>query len=522
MVNDPARIPAGFLFFYPVLSGAAEQEQGMAISIAIIIILGLSADYLFRRIKVPGLVGMLLAGILVGPYVFGLMRPEMMDVSGDFRRIALIVILLRAGFELHRDTLNRVGRAALIMSAVPALFEMAGIMLAAPALLHISLLDAAILGSILAAVSPAVVVPLMIDFMDRGRGTKKGIPTLILGASSVDDVFVIVIFTILMGMHGGEQINPWLKLTEIPISILLGVLVGVIPGYLLYLLFQKYDWRPPKRTMMVMGVAIVLTWMEKTLEGVVPVAGLLGVMAIGFIILEKSEPIAHIISQKLKKLWVFAELLLFVLVGAQVNIHVAWKAGLAGIAVIVIGLVFRSVGTYLSLTGTPLTMREKLFCVVAYIPKATVQAAIGAVPLAAGVATGEIILAMAVLSILVTAPIGAFGVMVMGERVLDYSPVSAYRFKELRERYGLPHVGQRVRNKETDMVWKVIEEKEDWIEAPAEAEKEAGFGRLLPAIYIRYWKENGSGRPGSGETRTLRYSVKDPSFNDYWEILYNW
>lgn len=491
----------------------------MAFSIAMIIIIGLSADYLFRKIKVPGLVGMLLAGILAGPYVLGLMRPEMMDVSADFRKIALIVILLRAGFELHRDTLNRVGWAALIMSTVPALLEMAGIMLAAPRLLHISLLDAAILGSILAAVSPAVVVPLMIDFMDRGRGAKKGIPTLILGASSVDDVFVIVIFTILMGMHGGEELNLWLKLTEIPIAISLGILAGIIPGYLLYLLFKKYDWRPPKRTMMVMGVAIFLTWLEKAAEGVVPVASLLGVMAIGFIILEKSEPIAHLISQKLKKLWVFAELLLFVLVGAQVNIHVAWRAGLAGIAVIIIGLVFRSFGTYLSLLGTPLNFKEKLFCIVAYVPKATVQAAIGAVPLAAGVASGELILAVAVLSILVTAPIGAFGIMVMGERILDHSETASYRFRELREQFGLPRVGERVRNKDSDTVWKVIEEKEDWIPESAGDSRPRQF---VPAMYIRYWREDEGSQPGRGKTYTLRYSKNDPSFNDHWEILYDW
>ncbi|MFP4533899.1 MAG: cation:proton antiporter [Desulfobacterales bacterium] len=491
----------------------------MAFSIAVIIILGLLADYLFRKIKVPGLVGMLLAGILAGPYVLGLMRPEMMDVSGDFRKIALIVILLRAGFELHRDTLNRVGRAALIMSTVPALFEMAGIMLAAPRLLHMSLLDSALLGAILAAVSPAVVVPLMIDFMDRGRGAKKGIPTLILGASSVDDVFVIVIFTILMGMHGGEQVNLWLKLTEIPVSIILGIVLGIIPGYLLYLLFQKYDWRPPKRTIMVMGVAIFLTWLEKAAEGIVPVASLLGVMAIGFIILEKSEPIAHLISQKLKKLWVFAELLLFVLVGAQVNIHVAWKAGLAGIAVIAIGLVFRSLGTYLSLIGTPLNFKEKLFCIVSYVPKATVQAAIGAVPLAAGVASGELILAVAVLSILVTAPIGAFGITAMGERILDHSATASYRFRELREQFGLPRVGERVRNKDTDTVWKVIEEKEDWIPEPTGSSR---AGQLIPAVYIRYWKEDGDLQPGRGKTSTLRYSRNDQSFNDHWEILYDW
>ena len=211
-----------------------------------------------------------------------------MKVSGDFRKIALIVILLRAGFELRRDALRRVGRAAVIMSALPAVFEIAGVMLVAPKLLHMTYLEAAILGSILAAVSPAVVVPLMIDYMDRGRGSEKGIPTMILGASSLDDVFVIVLFTVFLGMYGGEQGNILLQLADIPISIVLGIIVGIIPGYFLYLLFTKYDWRPPKRTMIVMGVAIILTWLEVVCEEHVPVASLLGVMAIGFIILEKS------------------------------------------------------------------------------------------------------------------------------------------------------------------------------------------------------------------------------------------
>jgi NhaP-type Na+/H+ or K+/H+ antiporter len=437
----------------------------MAISIALIILLGLCGDYLFRQMKLPGLVGMLLVGIFIGPYVLNLMAPGMMTVSGDFRKIALIVILLRAGFELRRDTLNRVGKAALTMSAVPAIFEIAGVMLVAPRLLGMTYLEAAILGSILAAVSPAVVVPLMIDFMDRGRGAKKGIPTLLLGASSIDDVFVIVLFTVFLGMYGGGEVNLWVKLAQIPISIVLGIIAGLIPGYFLYRLFTKYDWQPPKRTIVIMGMAIFLTWLEQVLENWVPIASLLGVMAIGFVILEKSEAIAHIISQKLKKLWVFAELLLFVLVGAQVNIQVAWKAGLAGILVILVGLLFRSVGTYISLFGTNLSAKEKLFCVVAYIPKATVQAAIGAVPLAAGVASGEVILAVAVLSILLTAPIGAIGIKILGERILDSGERSSYMFKELMESMGLPRVGERVRNKESDTVWKVIEEKETWIEA---------------------------------------------------------
>ncbi|RLB09348.1 MAG: sodium:proton antiporter [Deltaproteobacteria bacterium] len=494
----------------------------MAVSLALIIILGLSADYLFRKLKLPGLVGMLIVGILCGPYVFGLMQPEMMDVSGDFRKIALIVILLRAGFELHKDTLNRVGKAALTMACIPAVFEIVGVVLVAPPLLHISYLEAAILGSILGAVSPAVVVPLMIDFMDRGRGAKKGIPTLILAASSVDDVFVIVIFTIFLGMYGGGEVSILSSLAKIPVSITLGILVGIIPGYFLYKLFQKYDWRPPKKTLAVLGVSILLTWLEDVCEKWVPIASLLGVMAIGFIILEKSEPIAHMISQKLKKLWVFAELLLFVLVGAQVNVHVAWKAGLTGTLVVLIGLIFRSVGTYLSLIGSGLNFRDKIFCVIAYIPKATVQAAIGAVPLAAGVASGELILAIAVLSILLTAPLGAIGIMIYGEKVLDHGELSPYKFKDLREKLELPRVGERVRSKKYNTVWKIIEEKEVWLPKSEIPGAETYEGDLVPAIHIRYWKENSSNAPGKGKTMVFRYSQFDPSFHNHWEVLYEW
>ncbi len=488
-----------------------ENPDIMAFSLAIIIILGLGADYLFRCMRLPGLVGMLITGVVVGPYLLNIMSPEMMGVSGDFRKIALVVILLRAGFELRRDTLNQVGRAALIMSAVPAVFEIAGVVLVAPKLLHITSLEALILGSILAAVSPAVVVPLMIDFMDNGRGNKKGIPTLILGASSVDDVFVIVLFTVFLGMYGGGDANLLVRLSAIPVSIVLGVVVGLIPGYFLLRLFQKYDWRPPKRTLVVLGVAIILTWLEEICKRWVPIASLLGVMAIGYIILEKCEPIAHIISQKLKKLWVFAELLLFVLVGAQVNIHVAWKAGIAGAIVVFVGLLFRSVGTYLSLMGTSLDWKERLFCVVAYIPKATVQAAIGAVPLAAGVASGDLILAVAVLSILLTAPLGAIGIKVLGERILDHGEHSVYRFKDLREKLGLPHVGQRVRNKQSGTLWKVIEEKEEWLDGP----------QPMPAIFLRYWGEHTGEGPGTGRTLSHKYNPKDLSFQEYWEVLYD-
>jgi NhaP-type Na+/H+ or K+/H+ antiporter len=485
----------------------------MAISLAIIIILGLAADYLFRRLRLPGLVGMLLVGMLVGPHVLGLLKPEMMAVSADFRKLALIVILLRAGFELHKDTLNRTARPAVMMSSVPALFEITGIVLVAPFFLNLTTLEAAILGSILGAVSPAVVVPLMIGFMERGLGAKKGIPTLTLAASAIDDVFVIVIFTILLALEKGQQVNYLWQIGSIPVSIALGILVGLIPGYFLYKIFGKYDFTSPRRTIIVLGVAIMLTWVEDLAHKYLPIASLLGVMALGFVILEKDQGLAQLISQKLKRIWVLAELLLFVLVGAQVNLQVAWHAGLAGLAVIAIGLAFRSVGTYISVSGAGLNFREKIFCVVSYIPKATVQAAIGAIPLEAGVPGGEVILAVAVLSILATAPLGAIGISIMGERVLEKDEINVYRFKVLRDTLNLPRVGQRVRHRYHGTVWKIIEEQEVWVAGPGE-----GAPAQVPALALRFWKVN-EAQPGRGKTWRHRYTPGDRSFELHWEIL---
>jgi NhaP-type Na+/H+ or K+/H+ antiporter len=387
----------------------------MAISIALIVLLGLLSDYAFRLARLPGLLGMLLIGILFGPYVLNLLQPELLDVSSDLRMTALIVILLRAGLEMRRDTLNRVGGTALLMATIPAVFEGVVIALLAPPLLGITQIEGAILGSIIAAVSPAVVVPFMIDFIREKRGTKKGIPTLVLSASSVDDVFVIVIFSILLGMAaGGGEISIARGLLEIPESILFGVAVGGIAGWILFRLFERYHLRATKMTIAIVAVGILLTSVEELLKNYVALSALLGVMTIGFVILEKAEVRAHKISAKLAKVWIFAEILLFVLVGAQVDVQVAFNAGLAGAALILAGLAARSVGTYLSLIGSGLNVKEKMFCVIAYLPKATVQAAIGAVPLEMGLPGGEVILAVAVLSILITAPLGAIGIHLTG------------------------------------------------------------------------------------------------------------
>jgi NhaP-type Na+/H+ or K+/H+ antiporter len=390
----------------------------VAISIALIILVGLLSDYLFRKIKLPGLIGMLLTGMLMGPYVFNMIDPALMTLSSDFRMIALIIILLRAGLATKRDTLNRIGKTVILTGIVPGLFEGLMIMLIAPYFLNIGYLESAILGFIIAAVSPAVIVPMMVSLIESKKGDRKGIPTLLLASSSLDNVSAVVIFSGLIGIYEGKSLNILMKLAEIPFSIISGIILGILIGFLLYRVFMRYKPRATKMGMIVIGAAILLTWFENTLKPFVFVSSLSGIIAIGFILLEKSETVAHKVSQKLGKIWVFAEILLFVLIGAQVNVSVALDAGIAGALIIFFGLIARSIGVYLSLMRTELDIKEKLFCIVSYIPKASVQAAIGAVPLSIGVNGGEIILAIAVLSILFTAPIGGMAMNVVGEKVL--------------------------------------------------------------------------------------------------------
>ena len=400
----------------------------MAVSLAELVITCLVIDWLFKKIKMPGLVGMLLIGIIFGPYVLGLLDKHLLAVSSDLRLIALIVILLRAGLELSKDTLKKVGSHALLLSFIPATFETITITFLGSIFLQLTYLESAILGAILGAVSPAVVVPLMIGFIEKKMGTKKGIPTLLLAASSIDDVFVIVVYSVLVGMYTGRKINIIWELSSIPLSIITGVIIGLITGWLLYLLFNKFNPRATKRVLLILGISILYVRIEHLLKGIFPFSALIAVMSIGFIILEKREKYAHELSAKLGKIWVFAEIMLFTLVGAQVDVKLAVKAGLSGIALISIGLVGRSIGTYLCLIGSKFNIKERLFIVISYIPKATVQAAIGAAPLAAmklaGMNTmpGKIILTMAVLSILLTAPIGAWAIIFTGNRVLEVSP----------------------------------------------------------------------------------------------------
>ncbi|MFT5875450.1 MAG: NhaP-type Na+/H+ or K+/H+ antiporter [Clostridium sp.] len=381
-------------------------------------ILGLIFNKLFEKLKLPGLLGMLILGVLLGPYVTNIISADILKISPDLRKMALIIILLRAGLGIKKDTLNKVGVPALKMSCVPGIFEGITIMFVASYILGITKIEAGMLGFIIAAVSPAVVVPLMLNFISRGKGEKKGIPTIILAGASIDDVFAITIFSTFLGLYGGENINIAKKIFDIPISILIGIVMGVIVGTVLTVIFKKYHIRDTKKVLILIATAIILTGIEDVLKNIVPIASLLGVMTTGFILLEKYTKVANRLSLKLNKVWVIAEILLFVLVGAQVNIYVAFASGVLGLIIICIGLVARSIGVLVSLMGTNLNAKEKLFCVISYIPKATVQAAMGAVPIAAGVKSGEIILAIAVLSIVVTAPLGAIGIKIAGEKLL--------------------------------------------------------------------------------------------------------
>ncbi|MEN8254268.1 MAG: cation:proton antiporter [Verrucomicrobiota bacterium] len=400
----------------------------MAFSIAEMILLGLLMDWVFRKLRMPGLLGMLLLGVLFGPHVFDLMEPGFLEASADLRMMALIIILLRAGFELSREALNKVGVQALLLSFIPGIMEGSTIALLGPRFLPLTHLESAMLGFIIAAVSPAVVVPMMIGFIKRRMGAKKGIPTMVMAAASLDDVIAIVIFSVLLGFYTGTSGNVLMKAAGVPASILTGIGVGLLVGWLLLKLFDKFNPRATKRTMIVVGISILLVHVQQLLEGVFPFAALLAVMATGFIILEKREHMAHEISSKLGKLWVFASIMLFTLVGAQVDISLAWDTGVAGLGLIACGLAARSIGVLVSLVGSPLTRGERFFTVVSYWPKATVQAAIGAVPLmamqAAGMQTdpGNVILAVAVMSIVFTAPLGALAIKIVGERVLEPAP----------------------------------------------------------------------------------------------------
>ncbi len=390
----------------------------MATSLAIIGLFGLLASVIFQRLKLPGLLGMLLLGVLVGPYGLNVLDQNLLTVSGEFRKMALIVILLRAGFGINRDDLNAIGFTAFKMSFLPGVCEGVAVMFLSQWLLGFTWIQGGMLGFILAAVSPAVIVPFMLKLQELGYGESKRIPTMILAAASVDDVVAITLFSAFLGFYMGNGGNIGLQLLGIPLSIILGILLGLVIGFVLVYLFKKYHIRDTKKIVMILGIAILLTALEQLVKDYVAMASLIGVMTIGFVIVEKRPVVAKRLAAKLNKVWVFAEILLFVLVGAQVNVTLAIEAGGVGLVLLTLGLMARSVGVWIATMGSGLNAKEKWFSTLAFLPKATVQAAIGAIPLSFGVQNGELILALAVLSIVVTAPLGAVALELSAKKLL--------------------------------------------------------------------------------------------------------
>jgi NhaP-type Na+/H+ or K+/H+ antiporter len=399
----------------------------MLTKFAIIFIVALIFALIFYRLRLPELLGMLLAGVILGPHCLGWLSTEFIGEASELRTGALIIILIRAGLGINKETLNKIGMSAAKMSFIPCLLEGSFVIAASWYILKFPLVESGILGFILAAVSPAVIVPQMLNLIDAGYGKRKGVPTLILAGASIDDVFAITFFGAFLGIALGETQNITLAILNIPLRIGLGIAIGLLFGYLLALFFRRFDKiRDTKKVLIFMISAIVLYDMEKVL----PIASLVGIMAIGFIILEKNREVAKRLAAKFNKVWVFAEIILFVLIGAQVNLDVAFSSGLVGLAIIFIGLVGRSIGVFLSLIASHFNEKERLFCVLSYVPKATVQAAIGAIPLSMGIPSGELILAIAVLSIVVTAPIGSILIKATYRRLLE-PPLAEGLRKEL-------------------------------------------------------------------------------------------
>lgn len=379
----------------------------MLTSIALIILMGLSLAYIFNKLKLPRLVGMILTGIILGPYMLNVLDPTILSISSELRQIALVIILTRAGLALDIKDLKKVGRPAILMCFIPALFEILGFIILGPKLLDLSILDSAILGTVIAAVSPAIIVPRMINLIDEGYGTKKSIPQLILAGASVDDIFVIVLFTSLTSLATSESSFSPSVLLQIPVSIILGILIGVITGLILIKLFKTIHTRDSNKLLIILSISFLFLTLENSLKGYIKVSGLLAVMSLGATIYKSYNDLSIRLSSKYSKLWAGAEIFLFVLVGATVNIKYSLNLGLISVIIIILSLLFRITGVYLSLVKTNLTNKEKLFTSFSYLPKATVQAAIGALPLSMGLASGETILTVAVVSILITAPLGA-------------------------------------------------------------------------------------------------------------------
>ena len=381
----------------------------MLLSISLILILGMFMGWICRKMKLPALLGMLITGIILGPYGLNLLDGSILGISAELRKIALIIILTRAGLGLDLSGLKKIGRPAVFMCFVPASFELLGMILLAPKLMGLSVLESAVMGAVLAAVSPAVVVPRMVKLMDEGYGVKEGIPQLILAGASVDDVYVIVLFSTFVGMMQGEGASI-LKFVNIPVSIFFGIAIGLFLGVLLAYFFKKVHIRDTSKVLIILSISFLLVVIEDKLTTAITFSSLIAVMFIGIGLQKKREAVAKRLSVKYGKLWVAAEVFLFVLVGATVNIEYLGKVGAKAFVVIIGALIFRMFGVFVCLLGTNLKRKERLFAMMAYTPKATVQAAIGGIPLALGLACGDIVLTVAVLAIVFTAPLGAFAI----------------------------------------------------------------------------------------------------------------
>lgn len=395
----------------------------MLTSLAFIFLIGLSMAAICQKLKLPRIIGMLITGIVLGPYVLDLLDPSILSISSELRQMALIIILLKAGLSLDLSDLKKVGRPAIMMSFVPASFEILAFFLFAPYLLGVSRMEAVVMGAVLGAVSPAVVVPRMVQLMDSKYGTEKSIPQLVMAGASCDDIFVIVLFTTFVSMAQGGHVNI-MDFVNIPISMILGILLGAIVGYVLSIFFEtayahKHCVRNSMKVVIILGVSFMLMAIETWAEGFVSISGLLAIVSMACILKMKSIAfVSKRLSEKFGKLWIAAEVILFVLVGAAVDIRYTMEAGLTAIAMIFLALLFRGIGVSVCLVKTQLNWKERLFCVIAYLPKATVQAAIGSIPLAMGLPCGQIVLSVAVLAILVTAPLGAIGIDLTYKKLL--------------------------------------------------------------------------------------------------------
>jgi NhaP-type Na+/H+ or K+/H+ antiporter len=390
----------------------------MLTSIAIILLLGLFVGWIFSKLRLPSLLGMIIVGIAISPHCLNIVDKSIISISGDLRQIALVIILTRAGLSLNISDLKKVGRPAILMCFVPACVEIIGTIIFAPLLLGVSVLDAAIIGSVIAAVSPAVIVPRMIKLIDEGYGKEKSIPQLILAGASVDDVFVIVVFTALTTLASTGKISS-VSFLQIPVSICLGILLGGCVGFILTKFFKRFHMRDSVKVLIILSVSFLLLEVQNRLEGIIPVSGLLAIMSLGIFINQKYDILAKRLSVKYNKLWLCAEIFLFVLVGMAVDIKYAFSAGFVVILLVILALICRMLGVLFSLIKAKLNKKEKLFCAIAYTPKATVQAAIGTIPLAMGLSCGEMALTVAVVSILFTAPFGAICVDNLYKKLLD-------------------------------------------------------------------------------------------------------